>query len=332
MGAQSLIGLRGIVWQKGAGPCMMDGDLAIRATSLDGHARVLACVTTDLVRELQRRHDTWPVVTAALGRTASIAAMMGLMLKGSERLTVQVKGDGPAGSIVVDADADGRVRGYVTNPQVALPSNAAGKLDVGRAVGQGMLYVMRDLGLKNVYRGSTALQSGEIADDFTYYFTVSEQTPSSVAAGVLVDKDFSVISAGAFIVQLLPGHTDEDIEALERRLATLHSVTDLLSREGADVRSLLAHIAPDAHVLETRPLQFACRCSRDRTAAVLRSLGAAELQSMLDDPGHAEVICHFCNEHYFFEHADVAELLDGSVHGQPSNDASVGAERMDEQP
>jgi molecular chaperone Hsp33 len=274
----------------------------------------MACTTTHLVNEMQRRHSSWPVATAALGRTASVAAMMGLMLKGRERLTVQIKGDGPLGSIVVDADSEGNVRGYVENPHVHLPANAKGKLDVGAAVGSGMLYVIRDYGLKDVYRGSAELQTGEIGDDFTYYFAVSEQTPSSVGAGVLVDTDNTVIVSGGFIVQLLPDHTEEDIVALERRLASLTSVTDVL-REGASAHELLAMVVPDAQILEERALRFLCNCSQERMRSVLKSLGEAEIRSLLEEQGQAEVVCHFCNDRYKFDKPELEAILRESQTG-----------------
>lgn len=271
-------------------------------------------MTTKLVNEMQRRHHTWPVATAALGRTSSIAGMMGLLLKNQERLTVQIKGDGPIGAITVDADSDGHVRGYVENPFVDLPLNDLGKLDVGGGVGQGMLYVIRDQGLKDYYRGSVELQTGEIADDFTYYFAISEQTPSSVGAGVLVDTDNSVITSGGFIVQLMPGHTEESVTALEQRLASLQSVTDLL-KDGISAEELLLKVVPDATVMETRDLEFQCSCSRDRLKTVLTSLGEAELRSLVEDPGQAEVTCHFCGEVYLFEADELEEMAKGAQSG-----------------
>jgi molecular chaperone Hsp33 len=289
-------------------------DVALRAISSNGHIRAMACTTTHLVNEMQRRHSSWPVATAALGRTASVAAMMGLMLKGRERLTVQIKGDGPLGSIVVDADSEGNVRGYVENPHVHLPANAKGKLDVGGAVGSGMLYVIRDYGLKDVYRGSAELQTGEIGDDFTYYFAVSEQTPSSVGAGVLVDTDNTVVVSGGFIVQLLPDHTEDDIVALESRLASLTSVTDVL-REGASAHDLLAMVVPDAQILEERALRFLCNCSQERMRSVLKSLGEAEIRSLLEEQGRAEVVCHFCNDRYTFDKSELEEILRESQTG-----------------
>lgn len=283
-------------------------DVAVRGLSKNGHVRALACVTTRLVNELQRRHQTWPVATAALGRTASIAAMMGLMMKGEERLTIQIKGDGPLGSVVVDADSTGHVRGYVTNPQVHLPPNALGKLDVGGAVGQGMLYVMRDMGLKDVYRGSVELQTGEIADDFTHYFATSEQTPSAVGAGVLVDTDNRAIVSGGFIVQLVPGYTEDDLSELESHLAEVKSVTDCLKSDIGAVE-LLRIIVPDVQVSETQLVEFQCTCSRHRMKVLMAGLGRTEVESLLEDQGEAELICHFCNQDYQFSRGDLEAIL-----------------------
>lgn len=283
-------------------------DEMVRALWRSGCVRILACTTTGLVNELQRRHQSWPVATAALGRTASIGAMMGALQKGSERLTLQIQGNGPLGSILVDADAEGHVRGYVKNPQIHLPPNAKGKLDVGQAVGQGMLYVIRDVGLKEPYRGSCELQTGEIADDFTYYFAVSEQTPSAVGAGVLVDTDNRVLAAGGFIVQLLPGHTDDDVQAVEQHLSKLTSVTDFL-KTGATAEELLHFLAPDATRLSALPIAFQCSCSRERLASVLAGLGRAELESMIEEDGQAELVCRFCNERYAFTREDLLDIL-----------------------
>jgi molecular chaperone Hsp33 len=268
----------------------------------------MAAVSTELVRELQRRHNTWPVATAALGRTATVAAMMGVMLKNEERLTIQIKGEGPLRGITVDADAHGNVRGFVTNPQVDLPLNSKGKLDVGAAVGPGMLYVIRDTGLKDFYKGSVELQTGEIAEDFTYYFVASEQTPSAVGAGVLVGSDDAVIVSGGFIVQLLPGHTEDDVIELERRLKELNSVTDVL-KQGVSAEELLRLVLHNPTSIDTTPIAFSCNCSRDRIAAGIKALGRAELESLIAEQGEAEAVCHYCNEKYHFTKADLERLL-----------------------
>ncbi len=297
------------------------GDKLIRAIALDGRVRILTCVSTFLVQELQRRHDLWPVASAALGRTASIAAMMGVNLKNEERLTIRVKGDGPLGQIVIDANSKGCVRGYVENPHVFLPSNAEGKLDVGGAVGRGMLYITRDAGLKDYYTGSSELQSGEIADDFTYYFVVSEQTLSATGAGVLVEVDNSIICAGGFLIQLMPGYTDDVIEFLESRLATVPSVTDIL-QTGVGAEGLLKTLVPQAQVIETTNIRFFCPCSMERITHVLRSFGAEELQSMVEDQGGATIICHFCGDVYRYSRQDLETMIwelgkEGLAHDRP---------------
>lgn len=290
-------------------------DEVVRATFLDGRAKILTCVTTGLVNTLQIRHHTWPVATAALGRTASIAAMMARQLKNEERLTIRIKGDGPIGQITVDADSEGNIRGYVENPFVDLPANEKGKLDVGGGVGQGVLYITRDMGLKDYYTGSSELQTGEIADDFTYYFVVSEQTPSAVGAGVLVDTDNSVICAGGFLIQFMPDHSEKDILYTESLLSQIGSVTDLL-QSGIGAEEFLFEIVPEAKILDKTNVQFRCTCSRDRLEDVLKTLGMDEIQSLLEEQDQAELICHFCNEKYLFSASDlvrmVAELKDAS--------------------
>jgi molecular chaperone Hsp33 len=286
-------------------------DYAIRVTAANGQLRGFAALTTELVGELQRRHHTWPVASAALGRTATVGAMMGMMLKSErDRLTIQIKGDGPLGQIVVDADAQGHVRGYVDNPAVDLPLNAAGKLDVAGAVGKGMLYVIKDLGLKEPYRGASPIVSGELGDDFTYYFTSSEQIPSAVGVGVLVDRDASILAAGGFIVQVMPGADDAVITAVEQQLAKVTSVTDLI-RQGASPEDLLQAVLGDTdmQVHQRQPLSFACRCSRERIANVLRGLGKEDLQKLLEEQGQAEVHCHFCNERYVFDRDELTTMI-----------------------
>lgn len=285
-------------------------DMLIRGTGLGGKVRIFAVRTTGLVNELQRRHGTYPTATAALGRTVTAAAMMGAMLKGDEKLTVQVKGDGPIGQIVADANAHGEVRGYVTHPQVHLASNAQGKLDVAGAVGRsGFIHVIKDLGLKEPYRGSSPIISGELAEDFTYYFATSEQTPSAVGLGVLVDVDNSVLHAGGFIVQLLPGLTDEQINQIEHSLSVLPPVTSLLD-QGMELDELVTWIISDANVMERMPIRFQCQCSRERVERTLISVGKGELTAIIEEDGQAEVVCHFCNEKYSFGREELEQLRD----------------------
>ncbi|OPA73165.1 Hsp33 family molecular chaperone [Paenibacillus selenitireducens] len=288
-------------------------DYLIRGTAFGGKVRAFAVRTTQLVDELRRRHNTYPTATAALGRTVTAAAMMGAMLKGEEKLTVQVKGDGPLGQIVVDANAHGEVRGYVTNPDVHLPSNAQGKLDVAGAVGtDGFIHITKDLGLKEPYRGSIPIISGELAEDFTYYFAKSEQTPSAVGLGVLVNTDNSVIEAGGFIIQLLPGLSDEEITKIENAVGMLPPVTALLD-QGLELDELLRWIVDDVQVMDQMDIVFRCKCSRERVEQTLVSLGKDELEQLIAEDGQAEVICHFCNEPYQFGREELVTLLERAI-------------------
>lgn len=285
-------------------------DYLVRGTAWGGKIRVFAARTTELTRELQRRHGTLPTASAALGRTAAIGAMMGIMLKGEEKLTLQVKGDGPIGAIVVDANARGEVRGYVDNPQAHLPPNAQGKLDVAGVVGTtGYVHVTKDLGLKEPYRGSVPIISGELGEDFTYYFASSEQTPSAVGVGVLVDVDGSVLHAGGFIIQLLPGLSDAEITRLEHALGHLPHVTALLDQGETPEEILRWIVGDELTVHETLPVGFACPCSEERVEQTLVSLGEAELRQLIEEDGEAEVQCHFCNEAYVFDRTKLERLL-----------------------
>lgn len=284
-------------------------DEIVRGTAWNGGLRVFATRTTALVSELQRRHDTYPTATAALGRTATVAAMMGVMLKGNEKLTIQVKGDGPLGQIVVDANAAGEVRGYVDHPHVHLPSNSQGKLDVAGAVGRtGYLHVTKDLGLKEPYRGSVPIISGELAEDFTLYFAESEQSPSAVGLGVLVDTDSSVLHAGGFIVQVLPGLAEDQLVRLERAISAMPHVTALLDQGETSEGILRFLVGDDLTIHQTIEPVFRCNCSRERFEKVLITLGQKELRSLIDEDGQAELHCHFCNEKYMFEAEDLESL------------------------
>ncbi|WP_028543423.1 Hsp33 family molecular chaperone HslO [Paenibacillus taiwanensis] len=284
-------------------------DTLVRGTALNGKVRVFAVRTTHLVDELQHRHQTYPTATAALGRTVTAAAMMGAMMKGEEKLTVQVKGEGPLGQIVADANAKGEVRGYVTHPQVHLASNNQGKLDVAGAVGRdGFIHVTKDLGLKEPYRGSSPIISGELGEDFTYYFATSEQTPSAVGLGVLVDVDNTVIHAGGFIIQLLPGLSDEEIGKIEQSLSALPPITSLLS-QGLELEEMLSWVVDDVQIMEHMPIVFRCQCSQERVEQTLISLGKQELQAIIEEEGQAEVMCHFCNEAYTFNREKLQELV-----------------------
>ncbi|MGG1313976.1 MULTISPECIES: Hsp33 family molecular chaperone HslO [Cohnella] len=277
-------------------------DQLVRGTAWNDGIRVFAARTTALVGELQRRHNTYPVATAALGRAATAAAMMGNMLKGQEKLTIQIKGDGPLGQIVIDANAAGEVRGYVDNPHVHLPSNAQGKLDVAGAVGRtGYLYVIKDLGMREPYKGSVPLISGELGEDFTYYFALSEQTPSAVGLGVLVDTDNSVVHAGGFIVQVMPGLKEEQLTRLEKAVAAMPPVTALLDQGETPEGILKFLVGDDLRLLDEIEPKFQCQCSEERVERTLISMGKEELRRLIDEDGQAEVHCHFCNETYRFD-------------------------------
>lgn len=285
-------------------------DYLIRGTALDGRVRAFAVQSTELTDELSRRHQTTPTATAALGRTAAAGLLMGAMLKGEEHLVIQVKGGGPIGQIVVDANAKGDVRGYVDNPEVDPPLKANGKLDVSAAVGtEGFLYITKDLGLREPYKGSVPVQSGELAEDFTYYFAMSEQTPSAVSLGVLVNMDHSILAAGGFVIQLLPGLTDSEIGEIEKELAQIPSFTNMLG-QGLTLEQILQTVLPSFRKLDEMHVQFKCKCSRERVETTLISLGKQELQEMLDEEGSAEVLCHFCNEAYQFDENDLQRMIE----------------------
>ncbi|MBO7748643.1 Hsp33 family molecular chaperone HslO [Paenibacillus sp. MWE-103] len=286
-------------------------DYLVRGTAWNGQLRVFAVRTTELVEELRSRHRTLPTATAALGRTATAGAMMGAMLKGSEKLTIQVKGDGPVGQIVVDANANGEVRGYVDNGQVLLPSNALGKLDVAGAVGRsGYIHVIKDLGLKEPYRGSTPIVSGELAEDFTYYFATSEQTPSVVGLSVLVDEYGGVISAGGFIVQVLPGMPEDEVAKLEAALAGMPAISALMEQGETPEGLLRWVVGEDVTLMDELGVAFKCQCSKERVERTLISLGEHELRQIIEENGQAEVECHFCNEKYVFDRPQLEMLLE----------------------
>ncbi|WCN37772.1 Hsp33 family molecular chaperone HslO [Aneurinibacillus uraniidurans] len=278
-------------------------DYLVRGMAYDGHVRVFAVRTTETISEIQRRLDTWPIVSAAVGRTVSFAAMIGAMLKGEERLTVIVRGGGPIGQIVADANATGEVRGYVSNPHVHfMELNEQGKLDVRRAVGtEGSVTVTKDLGLKEPYQGTSPIISGELGEDFTYYLTVSEQVPSAVGVGVLVNPDNTIRAAGGFIVQLLPNTPDHIIEKLERSLSSIRPVSTMID-EGLTPEEMLKEVlGEEFDLLDTHKVYFNCHCSIDRINRALISLGKEELDSIIEEQGEAEMTCQFCNEVYHLD-------------------------------
>lgn len=285
-------------------------DYLVRATAADAQVRAFAVTARDTVETARTAHDTSPVMTAALGRLLCAGAMMGSMMKGeADILTLQVQGDGPAGGLTVTADSRGRVKGYAVNPQVILPPNSQGKLDVGGAVGAGSLRVIKDLGLKEPYVGQTQLQTGEIAEDLTYYFAASEQVPSSVGLGVLMEKNNTVKQAGGFIVQLMPFAEGNVIEKLEANLSRIHSVTKLLE-DGNSPEQILGILLEgmDMEILSDMPVEFYCNCSRERVAKALYSIGKKEMDEMIKDGEPIEVKCHFCNTAYQFSVEDLVQI------------------------
>lgn len=290
-------------------------DYIIRATAAEGQIRAFAATTKELTEFARQAHNTSPVATAALGRLLTAGAMMGVMMKGADDiLTIKIEGDGPIGGLTVTADSKGDVKGYVYNPEVMLPPNEKGKLDVGGALGIGVLSVIKDIGLKEPYVGQTILVTSEIAEDLTYYFATSEQTPSSVALGVLMNKDNTVRQAGGFILQLLPGASEEVISTLENRLKEITSITSLLDA-GNTPEMILEHILGDfgLEILDKLPTQFSCNCSRERIEKALISIGRKELQEMIDEGKTIEMNCHFCNKHYPVTVEEMKGLLEKAV-------------------
>jgi len=286
-------------------------DYTVRAVALEGQIRVFVSQTRGVVEEARQRHETFPTVTAALGRTLTAGLLLAMDLKGDNSLTIRVMGDGPLGAIVVTADAAGGVRGYVQEPQVYLPPRL-GKLDVGGAVGSnGTLYISKDLGMKEPYLGSVPLVSGEIAEDLTYYLAASEQIPSVTALGVLVDTDGQVLAAGGYIIQVMPGADETTIAYLEERLSEVESVTELFtagySPEGI-LKEVLGEQA-DIKILDRQEVAFRCHCSREGLKEILVTLGPNEIEGILQEQGEAEVRCHFCNEVYSFSGAELKELI-----------------------
>ncbi|MCH5187774.1 MAG: Hsp33 family molecular chaperone HslO [Oscillospiraceae bacterium] len=287
-------------------------DYISSAITHDGSIRVIAVDTTELVNEAQRLHQMSPVCCAALGRALTGASILGRMLKGyDDSVTLQINGGGPIGRVVAVSDGRSNVKGYVDNPLVELPLRADGKLDVGGAVGRdGMLSVIKDLNMKEPYVGQVPLVSGEIAEDLTQYFATSEQLPTAVALGVLVDRDYTVKAAGGFVIQLLPGAMEEDIERVEKAIAEIPAVTTLLS-EGETPKSIVERLLAGYEIdyFEDMETKYLCDCGRERMARALISIGAKDLRQLIEEDGHAELTCHFCNSAYDFSKEELEELL-----------------------
>lgn len=287
-------------------------DYLVKALAFEGKVRAYSVRTTDTVGEAQRRHATWPTASAALGRSMTAGVMMGAMLKGEDKITVKVEGKGPIGAIIVDSNSKGAVRGYVSHPQTHFDLNEHGKLDVRRAVGtEGMLTIVKDLGLRDFFTGSVPIVSGELGEDFTYYFAASEQVPSSVGLGVLVNPDNSILAAGGFIIQLMPGIEDETISIIEEKLSSMEPVSKLISR-GLSPEELLQEILgkENVQILDQMPVSFDCNCSKDRFGTAILALGEAEIQEMIEDDGKAEAQCHFCMETYHYSQDELEAFID----------------------
>lgn len=286
-------------------------DYIVRATAADNQIRAFAATTRDVVETARKAHDTSPVATAALGRLLTGGAMMGVMMKGEKDvLTLQIKCSGPIGGLTVTADSRGNVKGYVNNPQVILPANEKGKLDVGGALDLGILSVIKDMGLKEPYVGQVELKTGEIGDDLTYYFASSEQVPSAVGLGVLMEKNNTVRQAGGFIIQLMPFAEESVIARLEKNLAEVTSVTELLD-QGCTPEMILEKLLGNLgmEINEKTETAFQCNCDKVRVGKVLISIGAKELQEMIDEGKEIELNCHFCNTNYTFSVDELKELL-----------------------
>ena len=287
-------------------------DYIIRATAAEGQVRAFAATTKDMVEDAKNAHSTSPVATAALGRLLTAGAMMGVMMKGEkDLLTLRIECQGPIQGLLVTSNAQGDVKGYAFNPDVMLPPSEKGKLDVGKALDLGVLSVIKDIGLKEPYVGQTILVTSEIAEDLTYYFANSEQVPSSVALGVLMNKDNTVRQAGGFIIQLLPGASDEIIDKLEQRLGEITSITSLLDA-GKTPEEILDYLLGDfgLEILDKIPTRFHCDCEKSRVEKALISVGRRELQEMIDDGKEIEVSCHFCGKLYTFTVDELKEMLE----------------------
>ena len=286
-------------------------DYIIRATAAGETVRAFAIRSTELTAKAREIHHTFPVVTAALGRLLSAGAMMGSMMKGeNDKLTLMMKGDGPIAQLTVTADGHGHVKGFPANPSVDIPLKRAGKLDVGGAIGKGTLTVIMDLGLKEPYNGQVEIQTGEIGDDLAYYFTVSEQTPSAVGLGVMVDTDSEVKHAGGFIIQMMPDVAEETIEVLEAKLKDADPVTTMMDK-GMTPEDILEYYLGDLdlHINEKLPVEFYCDCSKEKVARALATISTDDLNEIINDGEEIEVKCYFCNSAYKFQVDELKEMI-----------------------
>lgn len=285
-------------------------DYIVRGLVQSKNCRVFAINTTHLLEDARQKHGLWPTASAALGRMMSAVLMMGMMNKNQEKMTVTINGGGPIGTMLATNHSDGKIKAFVANPEVHYTYNDTGKLAVGVAVGnQGTLQVIRDMGLKEPFVGSVDLQTGEIGDDFSYYFRVSEQIPSVVSLGVLVDDTNEILSSGGFIIQLLPEATEEDIQFVEEAMKDFTPVSTLI-HEGKTPEDILKMIFEDVEILDKQDVYFECDCSKEKMSKALMTVGKEEIQAMIDEDHGCEMNCQFCNTHYQFSEAELKELLE----------------------
>lgn len=290
-------------------------DYLVKAICFDGKVRAYAVRATNTVAEAQRRHDTWSASSAALGRTIVAGLILGATVKGDDIITAKVQGDGPAGSIVVTANGSGQVKGYIQQPHVSLPLNEQGKIDVRGAVGtEGVLTVIKDLGLKEPFSGQVPLVSGELGEDFTYYMATSEQVPSSIGLSVLVNPDESIKASGGFMIQMMPGADEEIVEQIEERLQQMPLVSDLLD-QGESPEQILARILGEEHlkIIEKEPVSFHCDCSKEKFARAIISVGKEAIEEMINEDHGAEAVCQFCENKYQYTEEELQVLLEEAL-------------------
>ncbi|MFC0234429.1 Hsp33 family molecular chaperone HslO [Vagococcus entomophilus] len=292
-------------------------DYLIKALAFEGQIRAYAVRATDTVGVAQQKHETWSASSAALGRTMVASLLLGATVKGEDKLTVKVQGNGPGGAIVVDSDGSGNVKGYIQNPKVSLPLNNKGKIDVRGAVGtEGILSVTKDLGLKEPFTGQVPLVSGELGEDFAYYMANSEQVPSAVGLSVLVDTDETIKASGGFMIQVMPGATDETLAEVEKRIATIPLVSKLMDK-GETPEQILERLlgAENIKILDKMPVQFKCDCSKEKFASAIITLGVKEIDSMIKEDHGAEAVCHFCGNKYLYTEKELEDLKQEIIKG-----------------
>lgn len=286
-------------------------DYLVKAIAHNKQVRAYAAITTGTIEEARRRHDLLAVASVVMGRSMTAGVILGAMLKGEEKLTIKMNGGGPIGTILVDANAKGEVRGYVSNPHAYAGQNPQGLLDIKSAMGtNGILSITKDIGLTHPFIGQVPIATGEIGEDFSSYLMHSEQVPSSVGVGVLVNSDLSIQAAGGFIIQLMPNTEEETIRLIEERSQTMPSIASMIG-QGITPEQILKQLLGEENIsiLETIPVQFRCECSRDRISNAILSLGNYEIQDMIDTDGQAEAQCHFCNESYYYNREELETLL-----------------------